>query len=184
MAVITPPSECPSCKSLLIFVNNILYCQNKSCGEKQAKLIENFASKMKIKGLGPSTIEKLTIENISDLYYLEQEHLIEILGEKLGTKLYKELLKSHDAPLNLLLPALGIPLVGQTATNKLAIVLNDWWDIDESNCREAGLGPKTIDSLLSWKEDNWMLISVLPQSMKFEKIKNKTSTKGVVCISG
>lgn len=183
MAVIMPPSQCPSCNSPLVFVNNILYCKNKSCAEKKTKLVENFASKMKIKGLGPSTIEKLGIEEVPDLYRLDKEEIVGVLGEKLGTKLYQELLKSHDAPLNLLLPALGISLVGQTATNKLANILDSWWDINVLTCREAGLGPKTIESLLSWKEENWMFVNSLPQSMEFQKT-NKTSNQAIVCITG
>tara|TARA_X000001382_G_scaffold12215_1_gene8127 strand:- start:13013 stop:13777 length:765 start_codon:yes stop_codon:yes gene_type:complete len=184
MAVIMPPSECPSCSSPLIFINDILYCKNKSCSEQQAKLLENFASKMKIKGLGRATIQKLKITEIHELYELKENEIIETLGsEKLGSKLYQEILKSHDAPLNLLLPALGIPLVGQTATNKLATVFNSLWDIDRAGAAIAGVGPKTIESLLQWKEDNWYLLSALPLNLTFEKTL-KTSNQGTVCITG
>ena len=183
MAVIMPPTECPSCNSPLVFVNDILYCKNKSCGEQQQKKLENFAQKVKIKGLGPSTIKKLDIEDIADLYYLDLEEIVEKLGEKLGTKLFEEILKSHDAPANLLLPAFGIPLVGATATAKLATVCDDLWDIDADTCTEAGLGPKTTHNLLEWIYDNIYTIERLPHTMKFEK-NNRTSNQGVVCITG
>ena len=184
MALIMPPSECPSCSSPLVFINDILYCKNETCGEQQAKLVENFASKMKIKGLGRATIQKLGVREIHELYDFEEDQIIEALGsEKLGSKLYQEILKSHDAPLNLLLPSLGIPLVGQTATNKLATVFDSLWDIDRDGAVVAGVGPKTIESLLQWREDNWYLLSKLPLSLNFEKTK-KTSNQGVVCITG
>ena len=183
MAVIMPPSECPSCKSPLVFVNHILYCKNTACGEKLQKKLENFAQKVKIKGLGPSTIKKLDIQYVEDLYYLEKEEVVEKLGEKLGTKLFEEIKKSHDAPANLLLPAFSIPLVGATATAKLATVCNDIWDIDTDSCTKAGLGPKTAQELLDWKDENIFFLAALPHSMKFEKT-NKTSNQEVVCITG
>lgn len=183
MTAIIVPTECPSCSSRLVSINEILYCKNQSCGERQAKLLHSFGSKMKIKGLGPATIQKLQIREIHELYDLEEDQIVEALNSKpLGTKLYQEIVKTHNAPLNLLLPALGIPLVGQTATNKLAAVFNDFWDIDRDGCTEAGVGPKTIDSLMQWKEDNIFLLAALPLTLKFEK--TKTLSSGVVCITG
>ena len=185
MAVIMPPSKCPSCNSPLVFVNHILYCKNKSCGEQQQKKLENFASKMKIKGLGRATLQKLEVSEIYELYELDEAQIIKALGsEKLGSKLYQEIVKTHDAPLNLLLPSLGIHLVGRTATDKLAAVFNSIWDIDRAGAAVAGVGPKTIESLLQWREDNWYLLSKLPLSLNFEKINNKTSNQDIVCITG
>ena len=102
--VIYPPNECPCCDSILENRNGILYCVNSNCVEQQLKLIENFGSKMKIKGLGPSTVRKLGITQIHQLYELTLEEIIELLeSEKLATKLFEEITKSHDAPLNLCL---------------------------------------------------------------------------------
>ena len=180
--VIYPPNECPCCNSILEDRNGILYCVNNNCVEQQLKLIENFGSKMKIKGLGPSTIRKLGITQIHELYELTLEEIIELLeSEKLATKLFEEITKSHDAPLNLFLPALGIPLIGSSATNALAAVCSDFGSIDGERCNLAGLGPKTTNSLLEWKHS--FEPKLFPQDMKFIK-PQQTSTQGVVCITG
>jgi DNA ligase (NAD+) len=180
--VIYPPNECPCCDSILENRNGILYCVNSNCVEQQLKLIENFGSKMKIKGLGPSTVRKLGITQIHELYELTLEEIIELLeSEKLATKLFEEITKSHDAPLNLFLPALGIPLIGNTVTNKLACVCSTLADITVDRCELAGIGPKTRTSLLAWK--NSFNSSLFPQDMKFTK-QTKQTTLGVVCITG
>jgi NAD-dependent DNA ligase len=180
--VIYPPDRCPCCDTILEDRNGLLYCVNKNCGEQQLKIIENFGSKMKIKGLGPSTVRKLGITQIHELYDLNEQEIIELLeSEKLGTKLFEEITKSHDAPLNLLLPAFGIPLVGNTATNALATVCSDLSSIDGERCNLAGLGPKTTKSLLEWKYS--FEPKLFPQDMKFIK-PQQTSTQGVVCITG
>ena len=185
MTAIIPPTNCPSCSSVLEEINNILYCRNSSCAEQQIKLIENFGSKMKIKGLGPSTIVKLGVTEIYELYYLEEEYLSVSLGsEKLAEKLYKEILKSHNAPMNLLLPSLGIPLIGTTATNKLAKTCRDIYDITETTCKDAGLGPKTSKSLLDYINENMGDLAKLPHTFKFETTTKPTSIRGVVCITG
>ena len=151
MQEIIAPTQCPSCGSVLENVNELLYCVSNNCVEQQLKLIENFGSKMKIKGLGPSTVRKLGITQIHELYELTLEDLIEILeSEKLATKLFQEITKSHDAPLNLFLPAMGIPLIGNTATNALASVCCSLSDISVGRCDLAKIGPKTRESLFTW----------------------------------
>lgn len=182
--VIYPPDRCPCCETNLEDRNGLLYCVNKNCGEQQFKLIENFGSKMKIKGLGPSTVRKLGITQIHELYELTLEEIIELLeSEKLATKLFEEITKSHDAPLNLILPAFGIPLIGKTATNALSSVCDYLWDIDKSTCRAAGIGPKTTESLINYMRENVHNIAKLPQDLKFIKTQ-QTSTKAIVCITG
>lgn len=185
MQPIIAPTHCPCCSTLLENVNNLLYCRNALCGEQQLKIIENFGSKMKIKGLGPSTVRKLGITQIHELYCLDLKELIELLdSEKLANKLFEEIIHSHNAPLNLLLPAFGIPLIGNSATEALGKVCKDLFDITEDSCKSAGLGPKTTESLIDYLEYNYDTISKLPHDFKFIKTKTRTSTQGVVCITG
>ena len=68
---IIPPELCPSCDSSLVWENDILYCRNTECSAKNAKMVEHFARTLKIKGLGPKSIEKLGLENISDIYSMD-----------------------------------------------------------------------------------------------------------------
>src|SRR5690348_1165812 len=120
---IEPPTNCPSCDSLLINRNDILYCQNSECGATAAKRVEHFAKTLKIKGLGPSTIEKLLLNNINEIYEIDLAYMIFYLkSEKLAIKLFDEIEKSKQTQLNTLLPAFGIPLIGKTAADKLSKV--------------------------------------------------------------
>lgn len=149
------------------------------------KRVEHFASTLKIKGLGPSTIEKLELSSPVDIYAItEQDISIGLGSEKLAEKLFDEIQKSKSKKLNDVLPALGIPLIGKTATDKLAKICSDIESITDTTCKEAGLGPKATESLIDWLTDNdWYLF--LPQELVFESTNSEpTAIKGIVCITG
>ena len=185
MTTIEAPTNCPSCSSVLESVNHLLYCKNPHCGEKVAKLIEHFAKTLKIKGLGPATIAKLDIVSLEELYDLSLEDISEALGsDRLAVKLVGELQRSKEAPLNVLLPAFSIPLIGKSASEKLSKVCEDIEDIDFDLCRKAGLGEKASTNLCSWIEDEYYQVSLLPFSFKFTQTQTTTTTHGTVCISG
>ncbi len=184
MTTIQPPSNCPSCDSWLEEVNNLFYCRNDHCGEKLLKLIEHFAKTLKIKGLGPATVKKLQLKSINDLYWLTVEELKDKLGSRvLALKLFNEIQNSRNAPLNVVLPAFSIPLIGKTASEKLAQEFTGIDDICYEKCRTAGLGEKAAKNLIDWLESDFYDLCTLPFSWKFEK-SQQTTTHGVVCISG
>ena len=183
--MIQPPSECPSCQSELVYRNDILYCENDLCPAKTAKQVEHFAKSLKIKGLGPSTIERLQLESIHEIYTLDLDFAKAALGsDKLAIKLLDEVKRSEKEPLNTVLPAFGIPLIGKTASAKLAEVCDSIFDIDDATCKKAGLGPKATANLLDWLEDNSEEICNLPFTFEFAKTATSSINKGVVCISG
>jgi len=185
MTKIEAPSNCPSCNSVLNEVNHLLYCVNPQCGEKALKLIEHFAKTLKIKGLGPASIKKLGIVSLEELYTLTLEEMEDSLSSsRLAVKLFGELERSQSAPLNVLLPAFSIPLVGKTASEKLSKVCNDIEEIDYEICRKAGLGEKTANNLCKWVDEEFYFISLLPFSFKFEQSVTPSATAGVVCITG
>jgi DNA ligase (NAD+) len=112
---------------------------------------------MKIKGLGPKTIEKLAEEellwDIYDVYTLTVEDLSPILGEKISTKLIQEIEASKTPSFGTFISAFSIPLVGATAGKKLESVVNDLEDLlelDSGSCKEAGLGNVVTTNLLNW----------------------------------
>ena len=183
MQTITAPDTCPSCGYKLELSFPLLYCRNTSCGDQSSKKIEHFAKTLKIKGLGPATVESLVLESISDIYALTKHEIIDLLGsQKLGEKLFTEIENSAKAPLNILLAAFSIRLIGKTASEKLSAVCESIHDINEDSCAEAGLGPKATESLLEWIEEEYPLLE-LPHSFAFDKPVIRTNV-GVVCISG
>ena len=183
---IVPPSDCPSCGSSLEWINQLLYCKNTVCGAQKQKKIEHFAKTLKIKGLGPAAIEKLDIQDFDQLYELDVDYITSALNsEKIAIKLKKEIDNSKSAPLNLVLPAFGIPLIGNTATKKLSETVENITEINADTCKRAGLGPKATENLMSWLSKDFYAFydGCLPFDFKFVT-EQKVERKGVVCISG
>jgi len=183
---IVPPSDCPSCGSSLQWINQLLYCKSTVCGAQKQKKIEHFAKTLKIKGLGPAAIEKLDIQDFDQLYELDVDYITSALNsEKIAIKLKKEIDNSKSAPLNLVLPAFGIPLIGNTATKKLSETVENITEINADTCKRAGLGPKATENLMSWLSKDFYAFydGCLPFDFKFVT-EQKVERKGVVCISG
>ena len=183
MQTITAPDICPSCGQFLEWENQLLYCRNDLCGDQTLKKIEHFAKTLKIKGLGPAAVKSLELESINDIYALQEQEICLLLkSQKLGEKLFLEIENSKKAPLNTVLAAFSIRLIGKTASEKLSTVCESILDINEDSCAEAGLGPKATESLLDWIEEEYPLLD-LPHSFAFDTPATRTGS-GVVCISG
>jgi DNA ligase (NAD+) len=180
------PTNCPSCGSELEWVNDSLYCRNHLCPAQNAKAVEHFAKTMKIKGLGPASIRKLGWTCPSEIYLTPRESILASLGSaKVTDKLMLEILNSFDAPLELLLPAFGIPLIGKTATLKLSETIHHISQINADTCERAGLGPKASSSLLDWIDNELPFFQEhIPCSWYFSDTPPPVVSKGTVCISG
>ena len=185
---IVPPTDCPSCGAGLTFANDLLYCFNVTCCAQRQKKIEHFSKTLKIKGLGPASIEKLNLQDFDEVYSISLDYITKSLGsEKLATKLYDEIKNSHNAPLELVLPAFGIPLIGKSATKKLSDTVECLTQIDINACQSAGLGPKATDNLLTWLDEEFYswYDGQLPFDFKFSSTsRSSNSSMGTVCISG
>lgn len=179
---ILAPSSCPSCGSPLEWVKDQLYCRSNECPAKSSKTVEHFAKTMKIKGLGPSTIEKLEISDITEIYEIDLGYAERTLNsEKLASKLLDEIEQSKQESLNLVLPAFGIPLIGKSVTDKLAAVAGSIFEIDEETCKAANLGPKATENILYWLDTYFHKYESLPFSFEFTKTR---ATGKVICITG
>ena len=180
------PSHCPSCDSELVWKNDLLYCVSSFCGEQAFKSVEHFAKTMKIKGLGPASIRKLGWTCPSEIYLASDESILASLGsERVTSKLVEEIRNSLAAPLEFLLPAFGIPLIGKTATLKLSETVKTIHEINADTCERAGLGPKASTSLLDWMDNELPFFQEhIPCSWYFSDTPPPVVSKGVVCISG
>jgi NAD-dependent DNA ligase len=186
MQAILAPTTCGSCGSVLVWRNDLLFCEDSRCPAQISKQIEHFAKTLKIKGLGPKTIEKLSITTLWELYALDYDLTkIALSSERLADKLFVEIEHSKKATLNQLLPAFSIPLVGKTATEKLSTTISGLNELSMDKCRDAGLGAKTAESLMDWYENEWINnFEFLPFDFKFAKAKERVEAVGTVCISG
>ena len=174
------PDVCPSCGTSLELIKDQLFCNNTSCQAKNSKIVEGFAKTLRIKGLGPKTIEKLDLEYIEDIYMLTEERIKTKLGsEKIASKLINEIELSKNANLQELLPAFAIPLFGSTASQKLCNTISHIDELTEKRCSEAGLGPKVTTNICSWyKTEYENRYKRLPFTWKADIFENHNSETG------
>jgi len=186
MIRIEQPTQCPSCGSKLEQVNDQLFCRNPDCEATSSKKMEHFAKTLKIKGLGPKTIEKLPITSISDIYSMSKKEIVDEIGDKLGDKLFNQIELSKSVDLTVLLPAFSISLIGSSASKKLTKQISSIRDITHEKCLEAGLGPKSCTNLLNWYHDEFCdNLEYLPFSFESEIQAETTKSIGKsVCITG
>jgi len=184
---ITIPTNCPCCDYPLEWVNDQLFCKNSSCSAQLGKKLEHFSKTLGIKGLGAKTIEKLELADITELYYLEESDIASALGsERLAEKLVDEINRSRSASLAQVLASFSIPLIGQTASQKISKVVKHIDEITPEKCSEAGLGEKATENLVTWLNTEFPeMREFLPFSFQSD---NQTSTHDAnsktVCITG
>lgn len=175
------PSNCPICNSELSLVNEQLFCRNSNCSAQTLKNILHFVKTMKIMGLGEKTLEKLTVESISDLYTWDLQYYINIVGDKIGTKIFNEIEKSKSTSISKFINSMGIALIGKTASDKIQSVIKSIDEITVDKCKEAGLGAKATENLVNWVANDFYKYKDLP--FNFETTEPVQSGK-TVCISG
>lgn len=184
---ITIPTQCPCCDYPLELVRDQLFCRNQACSAQLDQKIEHFCKTLSIKGMGPKAIEKLQLADITELYYMDFEQVSEALGsERVAIKLLAEIDKSRDADLQQVLPAFSIPLFGNTAAAKLCSVIQSIDDITFEKCKQAGLGDKVSQNLISWLETDFKEIrEFMPFSWKVsQQVQTSLTDAKSVCITG
>ena len=177
------PTTCPSCASDLELVNSQLFCRNKDCPAQSTKKVEAFVKKMRIKGLGPASISKLGFVHPLEIYESSLEYYVEVLGEKIGQKIFNEIENSKTTTFATFLSALSIPLIGDTASKKIGSVTNSLNNIDIA-CDQVKIGPKAKENLYDWLTENsdWHLLF---DYFTFQEVKKvAVQDKGNVCITG
>lgn len=177
------PKNCPSCNSPLETVNDQLFCRGTECPAQTLKRLQHFAKVVKIKGMGEKTLEKLDFDDISDIYTFSESYYVDNLGETIGRKLYKEVKNSTSTELGVALAAFSIPLIGETAAQKIASVVSSVTEITEETCKEAGLGPKATANLMDWLA--YEEYKSVPLNWISSNKKEAVESNGItVCITG
>jgi DNA ligase (NAD+) len=183
MIFIEEPTECPCCSYKLQKVNDQLFCRNTACSAQINKKIEHFAKVLGIKGLGPKTVEKLNIAELTELFYLDPEDVVQAVGEKVAVKLLQEIEAAKSATLATVIESFSIPLVGSTASTKIANWVSEIDDITFEICKSAGLGDKVSSNLVNWVETEYQeLKEFLP--FRFKPVAKVNSSGLTVCITG
>jgi NAD-dependent DNA ligase len=184
MILIKEPTTCPCCDYPLEKVKDQLFCRNSACSAQIAKKIEHFCKVLSIKGMGPKTVEKLNLQELTEIFYLDHSEVAEVLGDKLATKLLDEIERSKSATLATVIESFSIPLVGNTASKKIASVITSIDEITQELCKSAGLGDKVTESLLNWVNSEYQeLKEFLPFTFD-TKIVTVSADSKRVCITG
>jgi len=179
------PTTCPSCFSDLEQVNTQLFCRNEDCPAQSTKKVEAFIKKMRIKGLGPARVSSLGFVRPLEIYETSLDTYVEVLGEKIGQKIFEEVQNSRTTTFAVFLSALSIPLIGDTASKKIA-KQNSGIDPMVHNLNME-LGEKAKQNIDDWActGDNYW------NAIKLEKYFTFTITTiastmqlGKVCITG
>ena len=124
------PETCPACGHKLVREEGeaARRCLNTACPPQRLWRIRHFAARggMDIEGLGESTVQLLLdqglIDDYGDIYYLRKEQLLplERMADKSAENLLAGIEDSKNRPLERLVFALGIRLVGAGAARVLA----------------------------------------------------------------
>ena len=184
MQKIEIPTNCPCCSYKLDIVNEQLFCRNTACSARLDKQIEHMAKTLSIKGLGPRSIEKLNIADITEIFYLDRDSVVQVLGVKVADKLLEEIEKAKSADFATVLTSMGIPLVGNSASTKLATVVSNLDSITQEACKQAGLGAKVTENLMNWITTDYQeMREFLPFTFEGRVKVTDTNSKRV-CITG
>lgn len=171
------PQNCPVCgeEAVQLPEEVAVKCTNLACPGKLKEGIIHFVSKqaMDIDGLGPAVVTQLLesglIRDAADLYYLNKEELISLerFGEKSADNLIRSIKKSESNPLNRLLTALGIPLIGSKGAKTLTAYYSSLQELmkaeEEELTRIPELGPRMARSIVHFfkSEQNRRVIDKL-----------------------
>ncbi|HWR60675.1 MAG TPA: NAD-dependent DNA ligase LigA [Clostridia bacterium] len=175
------PRKCPVCQADTIREPGeaVTRCTNISCPAQLKRALFHFVSRdaMNIDGLGPQIMTLLMdegfIKDAADIYLLKnhREELVEL--ERMGEKSVQNLLDAIEAskanPLNRLIFALGIRMIGQRASQVLS---NEFEDIDamftagfERLIDIQEIGGKMAESIMTFfrQEQNLALVRKLQE---------------------
>lgn len=184
------PEHCPACggNTRIQDVNGVrsLYCTNEFCSAKKIKLFSHFVSRdaMNIDGLSEMTLNKFIeqkfLNELYDLFQLEQYEEKILALEGFGKKSYDKLIESINKARNTTLPrfiySLGIPNIGLSNAKMLC----KKYQYELETLKEAkeeelvtidGIGEIIAKSIVDYfeNEHNEMVIQKLLQELSIEK---------------
>lgn len=128
------PNRCPCCGCYAMVVetdnSKVLTCTNKDCNAKKIAQFTHFVSRdcMNIDGLSAKTLELLIsnrfLNTYKDIYNLKEhaDALIHLdgLGDKSVANMLKSIEDSRKVTLDHFICALGVPMIGLTASKAIA----------------------------------------------------------------
>jgi DNA ligase (NAD+) len=200
------PTNCPECGSTIHKADDeVAYrCVNAACPAKRKESLLHFASRhaMDINGLGDKIVDQLVdkglVKDFADLYTLKLDEVagLERMAEKSAQNLLDEITKSKKNPLDRVIYALGIRMIGERTGQLLAAhfsSLDELAAAKEEELFEVGeVGPKVAASIAEFFSEaaNRQVIKKLekagvrPRAAKREVKSQKFAGKSFVFTGG
>ena len=146
------------------------------------KVLEHFIKTLDIKGLGPASVKKLGLSHPVDIFDYPDWDL---LGAN-GIKVQAEVERTKTKPYDLVLASLGIPGVGKRAAKLIVTKIPAFRNLrDIETTYIKGIGPSTIESILSWLDDNESWVENLPLQLEQNvQVEEVIVARRKVCITG
>ena len=147
-----------------------------------SKVLEHFIKTIDIKGLGPASVKRMGLTHPVDIFEYQNWGK---LGAN-GAKVEAEIERTKTKPYDLVLASLGIPGVGRRASKLIVShipAFRNLRDIETTNIK--GVGPSTVDSVLSWLDENEDWVYTLPLQLEQNAtVEVVLGTQRKVCITG
>tara|TARA_B100000035_G_C21022596_1_gene564697 strand:+ start:448 stop:2190 length:1743 start_codon:yes stop_codon:yes gene_type:complete len=147
------------------------------------KFLEYFIRILEIKGLGPASVKKMGLTHPVDLF---EDQNWDKLGAN-GSKVEAEIERTKTKPYDIVLASLGISGVGRRAAKLIVSKIPAFRNLRDIETTEIkGIGPSTVESVLSWLDENEEWVHTLPlqleQNVTVEDVVGTPARK--VCITG
>jgi len=148
-----------------------------------SKVLEHFIKTIDIKGLGPASVKKMGLTHPVDIF---DDQNWDKLGAN-GAKVKAEIERTKTKPYDIVLASLGIPGVGRTASKLIISKIPAFRNLRDIETTEIkGIGPSTVESVLSWLDENEEWVTTLPlqleQNVTVEETVGTSARK--ICITG
>jgi DNA ligase (NAD+) len=190
-AAFVAPEQCPVCHSTTIQEGPIVYCTGQTVCQAQLKgSLEHFASKsaINIEGLGKKTVAQLVdkglIKNLSDLYTLHKDQLLQLEGfaDKSATQLLAEIEKGKHVPFPRFLIGLGIRHVGAHIARVLAKQFGALDSLKKATEEELlqihDIGPEIAVSVTSFFQESRNLMVLQRMKESGVQVEHETRASG------
>jgi DNA ligase (NAD+) len=186
-------TECPYCGHPLVFDMNTPRCGNLDCDFRIMGTIVNFCKSMRIKGIGPSTIESLfhagIVVSIADLFTLKEKKDLILQLDGYGETSYDNMVKAISKATGTeadILGSIGIKNIGIKKAEKILTIyhIDDLLEMVGSSSmnkaistleRIPGIGSSIATTLVEGVGRNKDLLQYLLNVIEIKKeIKNVT----------
>jgi DNA ligase (NAD+) len=125
------PLHCPFCEKPLVKDGRAVLCVNDECEGKSFQVIKNWIKKLDIKHLGEGLLKVLydtkVVQEIPDLYDLTVDSLKDlnvgngVLGKSMAEKVMKEINKTREIPVDLLMGSVSIKFLGRSMAGHIGL---------------------------------------------------------------